>query len=106
MTTRWDIDADSPLLPLAGADRGRARLDLPLPAAPVAPPAIADRLLAGAAEADITPPPGLPKAGYSRNAHTGTGFRTRLRARVVHLRSGTSSDIGWRSAQGRLRTAR
>jgi hypothetical protein len=38
-------------------------------------------LLAGAAEVDITPPPGIPKAGYSRNAHTGSGFRTRLRAR-------------------------
>lgn len=48
-------------------------------------------LLAGAAEVDITPPPGLPKSGHSRNAHTGTGFRTRLRARVIHLRSGTSS---------------
>jgi neutral ceramidase len=90
MTTRWDIDADSPLLPLAGADGGRARLELPLPTAPVPPP-IASRLLAGAAEVDITPPPGLPKAGYSRNAHTGTGFRTRLRARVLHLRSGTGS---------------
>ncbi len=49
------------------------------------------RLLAGAAEADITPPPGLPKAGYSRNAHDGNGFRTRLHARVLHLRSGRAS---------------
>ena len=48
-------------------------------------------LLAGAAEVDITPPPGMPKAGYSANAFTGEGFRTRLRARVVHLRSGTAS---------------
>lgn len=48
-------------------------------------------LLAGAAEADLTPPPGLPKAGYSSNAHLGDGFRTRLRARVVHLRAGTAS---------------
>ncbi|MEO6628299.1 MAG: neutral/alkaline non-lysosomal ceramidase N-terminal domain-containing protein, partial [Aquihabitans sp.] len=47
--------------------------------------------LAGAAEVDITPPPGLPKAGYSANAHDGTGFRTRLRARVTHLRAGRSS---------------
>ena len=35
--------------------------------------------------------PGLPKAGYSRNSHLGTGFRTRLRARVIHLRSGRGS---------------
>jgi len=48
-------------------------------------------LLAGAAEVDITPPPGMPKAGHSRNAHDGTGFRTRLKARVVHLRIGQSS---------------
>ena len=48
-------------------------------------------LLAGAAEVDITPPPGLPKAGHSRNAHSGNGFRTRLWAHVLHLRSGTTS---------------
>ena len=50
-----------------------------------------EHLLAGVAEADITPPPGLPKAGYSRNAQLGIGFRTRLRARVVHLRCGDVS---------------
>jgi len=50
-----------------------------------------DGVLAGAAEADITPPPGMPKAGYSANAHDGNGFRTRLRARVTHLRAGRSS---------------
>jgi neutral ceramidase len=50
-----------------------------------------DGLLAGAALVDITPPPGLPKAGYSANAHTGNGFHTRLRAAVTHLRSGRSS---------------
>ncbi|HTL85133.1 MAG TPA: neutral/alkaline non-lysosomal ceramidase N-terminal domain-containing protein [Acidimicrobiia bacterium] len=50
-----------------------------------------DGLLAGAAEVDITPPPGLPKAGYSANAHDGDGFRTRLRARVLHLRAGRVS---------------
>jgi neutral ceramidase len=50
-----------------------------------------DGLLAGAAEVDITPPPGMPKAGYSANAHDGSGFRTRLRARVTHLRSGRAS---------------
>jgi neutral ceramidase len=48
-------------------------------------------LLAGAAEVDLTPPPGLPKAGYSRNARTGVGFRGRLRARILHLRAGAAS---------------
>jgi neutral ceramidase len=48
-------------------------------------------LLAGAAEVDITPPPGMPKSGHSKNAQDGTGFRTRLRARVVHLRAGRVS---------------
>src|SRR5262249_46086709 len=50
-----------------------------------------DGLLAGASEVDITPPPGMPKAGYSSNAHDGNGFRTRLRARVLHLRAGCVS---------------
>lgn len=48
-------------------------------------------LLAGAAEVDITPPPGMPKAGHSRNARDGDGFRTRLKARVLHLRAGRTS---------------
>ena len=59
-----------------------------VPRAPLEP---VPELLAGAAEVDLTPPPGLPKAGYSRNARTGVGFRGRLRARVLHLRSGTAS---------------
>lgn len=33
----------------------------------------------------------MPKSGHSRNARDGTGFRTRLRARVLHLRSGRVS---------------
>jgi len=33
----------------------------------------------------------MPKAGYSRNAHDGRGFRTRLRARAIHLRAGEAS---------------
>ncbi|MGI8755394.1 MAG: neutral/alkaline non-lysosomal ceramidase N-terminal domain-containing protein, partial [Acidimicrobiales bacterium] len=60
----------------------------PRPLPPLPP---VEGLLAGAAEVDITPPPGMPKAGYSTNAHDGDGFRTRLRARVTHLRSGTTS---------------
>jgi neutral ceramidase len=50
-------------------------------------------LLAGAAEVDITPPPGMPKCGHSKNAHDGNGFRTRLKARVVHLRTGSTSVV-------------
>jgi neutral ceramidase len=33
----------------------------------------------------------MPKAGYSRTTRDGVGFRTRLRARVVHLRAQRSS---------------
>ena len=43
-------------------------------------------LLAGAARADITPPPGMPMAGYSMWANYGKGFRTRLFARVLYLK--------------------
>lgn len=71
-----------------GVRRGRVRFGAPARA--VALPEVAG-LLAGAAEADLTPPPGMPKAGYSANAHDGHGFRTRLRARVTHLRSGRAS---------------
>lgn len=79
----------SPLLPFVDVDRGLAEFtDVPAP--PTELPEVRG-LLAGAAEVDITPPPGMPKAGYSKNAHDGAGFRTRLRARAFHLRSGTTS---------------
>ena len=83
---------DTPLSPFVELDRGRARFGVTH-----APPRELDQvssLLAGAVETDITPPPGMPKAGYSANAHDGAGFRTRLRARVLHLRAGGSS-IAW-----------
>jgi neutral ceramidase len=44
-------------------------------------------LLAAVLEVDITPPPGLPKAGFSTWAEYGDGFRTRLKARVFYLRA-------------------
>lgn len=44
-------------------------------------------LLAAIAEVDITPPPGLPKAGFSTWAQYGDGFRGKLKARVFYLRS-------------------
>lgn len=43
-------------------------------------------LLGAVQEVDITPPPGLPKAGFSTWAENGDGFRTRLKARVFYLR--------------------
>jgi len=88
----WDLATDSPLLRLRGRGTKRARFTL-APVRSAAPLPDEPRLLAGAAEVDITPPPGMPKAGYSANAHSGTGFRTRLRARVLHLRSGTASVV-------------
>ncbi len=44
-------------------------------------------LVAGVAVRDITPPPGIPKFGYSSIGQDGDGFRTRLRARAFYLRS-------------------
>ncbi len=85
----WDLALDSPLLPFVDGRTRRASFEVH--AAPQRPLADVGHLLAGAAEVDLTPPPGMPKAGYSANAHDGDGFRTRLRARVVHLRAGTSS---------------
>lgn len=67
----------------------RFRITYPAVAEPALP--YVDGLLAGVAEVDITPPPGMPKAGHSKNAQDGTGFRTRLKVRVVHLRQGSSS---------------
>jgi hypothetical protein len=82
------VDAN-PLLPFVESDAQRLLLDVRPPDAPDLPRV--PGLLAGAAEVDITPPPGMPKAGHSANAQTGTGFRTRLRAHVLHLRAGTTS---------------
>lgn len=81
--------ARSPLAPFIDGRTKRSRFGV-RPRPPADLPAV-EHFLAGAAEVDITPPPGMPKAGYSANAHDGNGFRTRLRARVSHLRSGRSS---------------
>lgn len=79
----------SPLLPFVDGRSRRSRFGVrPRPLRPL--PEV-DGILAGAVEVDITPPPGMPKAGYSANAHDGNGFRTRLRATVTHLRAGRSS---------------
>ena len=83
------MDLTTPLAPFVEGTTRRARFAVrPRPATrlPDEP-----RLLAGAAVADLTPPPGMPKAGYSANAQDGQGVRTRLRARVLHLRAGRTS---------------
>jgi len=80
---------DNPLLPFVDAAPQRLRLDIRPADAPELPQVAG--LLAGAAEVDITPPPGMPKAGHSSNAQTGAGVRTRLHAHVLHLRAGTTS---------------
>lgn len=82
-------DHSTPLHPFVDGRTRRARFSV-RPAAPIELPSV-DGLLAGAAVADLTPPPGMPKAGYAANAQDGQGFRTRLRARVVHLRAGRQS---------------
>lgn len=73
------------------AEIAAKRFRISYPPFPEAELPYVEGLLAGAAEVDLTPPPGMPKAGHSKNAHDGTGFRTRIKARVVHLRGGTSS---------------
>jgi neutral ceramidase len=85
------VDAD--VIDLIAAVAQHNGPTLRLASRPAVPGELPDvpRLLAGVAQVDLTPPPGLPKAGYSRNACTGTGFRTRLRATVVHLRHGRTS---------------
>jgi neutral ceramidase len=75
---------------LANGDGNAARFSIAPPSFDSELPDVGG-LLAGAAEVDITPPPGMPKAGFSKNAHDGNGFRNRLRARVLHLRAGRTS---------------
>ena len=42
--------------------------------------------MAGVGIRDITPPPGIPRAGYSLWSTTGEGFRTRLAARAYYMK--------------------
>lgn len=87
------MDVDLQGTPWSGAQITKNRFRIEYPPFPCPDlPDVGD-LLAGAAEVDITPPPGMPKAGHSKNAQDGVGFRTRLRARVVHLRSRRSSVV-------------
>lgn len=50
-------------------------------------------LQAGVAVRDITPPPGLPKFGYSTFAADADGFRTRLKARAIYLHAPGSTPL-------------
>jgi neutral ceramidase len=43
-------------------------------------------LMAGAAKADITPPPGMPMAGHSTLSCSGTGVRNKLKARAIYIK--------------------
>ncbi len=50
-------------------------------------------LLAGVAKTDITPPPGMPLAGYSSLGNRGAGFRHRLYARALYLRGAGQEGV-------------
>ncbi|WP_420588460.1 neutral/alkaline non-lysosomal ceramidase N-terminal domain-containing protein [Bacterioplanoides sp.] len=44
-----------------------------------------EQFIAGVGIRDITPPPGIPRAGYALWSTTGEGFRTRLYARAYYM---------------------
>lgn len=85
------MDRPSPSATWSDASITAKRFRIAYPATPEPELAPVDGLLAGVAEVDVTPPPGMPKAGHSKNAQDGTGFRTRLKVRVLHLRHQRSS---------------
>ncbi|MDY6905618.1 MAG: neutral/alkaline non-lysosomal ceramidase N-terminal domain-containing protein [Thermodesulfobacteriota bacterium] len=61
-----------------------------VPPLPVQP---GECLMAGAVRVDITPPPGISMAGYSVMAGVGQGFRNRLSARAIYIRSAEGSAV-------------
>ncbi len=63
----------------------RGELPAPQPRAPEAAVGVAAPWLAGAAEIDITPPPGYPMAGHSFEGAVGLGVWTRLRAQALYF---------------------
>ncbi len=85
------MDRPSPSATWRDATTDARRFRISYPAVPEPGLDPVDSLLAGVAEVDVTPPPGMPKAGHSKNAQDGTGFRTRLKVRVLHLRNQRSS---------------
>ena len=50
-------------------------------------------LVAGMAKGDITPPPGMPMAGYSTWANYSKGFRTRLYVRALYLKPQSGRSV-------------
>ncbi len=50
-------------------------------------------LVAGASKVDLTPPPGLPLAGYSAMGEIEKGFRTRIFARIFYIRKDSGEPI-------------
>ncbi|WP_165767385.1 neutral/alkaline non-lysosomal ceramidase N-terminal domain-containing protein [Parendozoicomonas haliclonae] len=60
---------------------------------PSVKPDSASTMMAGVSSVDITPPPGLPMAGYSMMANKGKGFRTRLKARTLYLDDGKGRSM-------------
>ncbi|MEI1277126.1 neutral/alkaline non-lysosomal ceramidase N-terminal domain-containing protein [Leptospira venezuelensis] len=50
-------------------------------------------LVAGISKVDLTPPPGLPLAGYSKMAETEKGFRTRLYARIFYIKKDANEPV-------------
>ncbi len=50
-------------------------------------------LLCGISLVDITPPPGMPLAGYSRNALSSKGFRHKLKSRIFILTNKKNHSI-------------
>lgn len=78
-------------LPLLSACAASLKLEPKLPApTPLEAPA---SFVAGVSEVDITAPPGLPRAGYSENARTGKGFRTRIYVRAFFLQAPGSEPL-------------
>jgi len=67
----------------------RLEIERPLPLSP----SNTGHLVAGLSKVDITPPPGISKAGYSMMAHKGEGVRNRLHARAVYLRDSRGNAV-------------
>ncbi len=65
----------------------RGELPVPVPRTPERAPGApqAPEWLAGAAEIDITPPPGYPTAGHSFEGSVALGVWTRLRAQAIYV---------------------
>jgi len=64
----------------------------------VEPPAGNGRLMAGAYQTDITPPPGFPMGGSSIAARFGRGYWTRLFARAFFFRDSAGQSVAFVSS--------